>query len=362
MFNGNILKNEEAASLKLRSLYSGFGYNRFKMSKFEEYDLYVKNKDFLISDGIITFTDTNGKLLALKPDVILSIIKNSSDDGGTKKLYYDENVYRISGDSKSFKEITQTGLECIGKVSAYDECEVLNLALESLATIDENYILDISHAGLVSAIFDTLCLEGSARAKVVSALRDKSKDALLSLFESNEISEKTLEVASKLIVNYKDSASLKAALGGLGADSILEEFSGLISSAEKLGFGGKLNIDFSIINDRSYYSGVVFKGYIKGIPTEVLSGGRYDKLMKKMGRSGGAIGFAVYLDLLERHKVAKSEFDYDCIIITNPSTDVSKVISKAKALGAEGKRVAVMEELQGGVTYREVIDLTKGEK
>ena len=60
--------------------------------------------------------------------------------------------------------------------------------------------------------------------------------------------------------------------------------------------------------------------------------------------------------------ISESEFDYDCVIITSQSTDVSKVISKAKALGAEGKRVAVMEELQSGVTYRELIDMTKGEK
>ena len=65
----SILKNEEKAVLALRSLYRSYGYLPFKMSKFEEYDLYVRNKDFLISDGIITFNDTNGKLLALKPDV-----------------------------------------------------------------------------------------------------------------------------------------------------------------------------------------------------------------------------------------------------------------------------------------------------
>ena len=47
----------------LRMLYEQMGYKRFKMSKFEEYDLYVKNKDFLISDSIITFTDRSGKLV-----------------------------------------------------------------------------------------------------------------------------------------------------------------------------------------------------------------------------------------------------------------------------------------------------------
>ena len=75
MIDQSILKFEEKIVFYLRSLYSGYGYKPFKMSKFEEYDLYSKNKDFLVSEGVITFNDTNGRLLALKPDVTLSIIK-----------------------------------------------------------------------------------------------------------------------------------------------------------------------------------------------------------------------------------------------------------------------------------------------
>jgi len=106
MFDESILKSEEKAVFSLRSLYSKYGYSLFKMSKFEEYDLYSRNKDFLQSDGIITFNDVDGKLLALKPDVTLSIINNSKDTvSGTKKYYYNENVYRISESSHSYSEI-----------------------------------------------------------------------------------------------------------------------------------------------------------------------------------------------------------------------------------------------------------------
>ena len=98
------------------------------MSKFEEYDLYVRNKSFLISDNIITFTDTDGKLMALKPDVTLSIVKNSQGGEGLSKVYYDENVYRISGATSRFKEIMQTGIEAIGDIDGYSRFEVGFLA------------------------------------------------------------------------------------------------------------------------------------------------------------------------------------------------------------------------------------------
>ena len=95
---------DNRAVARLGSLYSQYGYVPYQMSKFEEYDLYVRNKDFLISDSVITFTDTTGKLMALKPDVTLSIIKNSADvQSGVQKVYYRENVYRVSKGTKPLK-------------------------------------------------------------------------------------------------------------------------------------------------------------------------------------------------------------------------------------------------------------------
>ena len=153
MINENLLKNEERIVYGLRALYSSFGYSQYKMSKFEEYDLYVRNKDFLISDRIITFTDTNGKLLALKPDVTLSIINNySGSSSPVSKMYYNENVYRVSGTNGRFKEIMQTGLECIGKIGLYETAEVLHLAIKSLEVVDSDFRLELSHTSLLDSI------------------------------------------------------------------------------------------------------------------------------------------------------------------------------------------------------------------
>ena len=119
--NDAILTNEERVVLSLRDLYRRFGYLPYRMRKFEEYELYIRNKEFMVSDRVIAFNDTNGDLLALKPDVTLSIIKGGEDRPGEKqKVYYDENVYRVSKSTHRFKEIRQAGLECIGDVDLYD--------------------------------------------------------------------------------------------------------------------------------------------------------------------------------------------------------------------------------------------------
>ena len=106
----NVLSKEEWTAFTLRALYAEHGYEKYRMSKFDEYDLYVRNKDFLVSESVITFTDTDGKLLALKPDVTLSILKNAKLQGGAMKVYYNENVYRVSKGTRTYKEIMQVGL------------------------------------------------------------------------------------------------------------------------------------------------------------------------------------------------------------------------------------------------------------
>ncbi|MBP5749786.1 MAG: ATP phosphoribosyltransferase, partial [Firmicutes bacterium] len=72
-------------------------------------------------------------------------------------------------------------------------------------------------------------------------------------------------------------------------------------SMRGIGEDGGLRIDLSLAGDMNYYNGIVFQGYVKGIPSAVLSGGRYDRLMRRMGKRSDAIGFAVYMDMLERY-------------------------------------------------------------
>ena len=111
-FDPACLSPEERSSMRLRALYRQRGYTQYRMSKFEEYDLYAQNKDFLVSNQVITFTDLTGKLMALKPDVTLSILKNSKPTPRElHKFYYDEQVYRIPKAAKTYKEIRQVGLE-----------------------------------------------------------------------------------------------------------------------------------------------------------------------------------------------------------------------------------------------------------
>ena len=64
--------------------------------------------------------------------------------------------------------------------------------------------------------------------------------------------------------------------------------------------GRGTQLDLSMADEMEYYNGLVFTGYVAGIPRAVLKGGRYDYLMQRFTPGANAIGFAMYLDELER--------------------------------------------------------------
>ena len=49
-----------------------------------------------------------------------------------------------------------------------------------------------------------------------------------------------------------------------------------------------------------YYNGLVLQGYLAGLPRAVLRGGQYDPLAEQFRPGARAIGFALYLDELDR--------------------------------------------------------------
>lgn len=350
------IRNIEGVRFALGSLYRRYGYLRYKMNKFEEYDFYVRNKDFLISDSVITFTDTNGRLMALKPDVTLSIVKNSRDvPGYVQKVFYNENVYRVSGGTHSFKEIMQLGLECIGDIDDYCIFEVLKLAAESLQSISAGSVLNLSHLGVFSALLSGV--DDEVRQDVMRCIRDKNAHELQRVCAAAGLNIQAAGL-TELLQCYGDPKQvlprIEALVGNLPAIAQLKR---LTQAFEGTGLEDMLRIDFSVVNDINYYNGVLFKGFVEGVPQSVLSGGQYDRLMRKLGRQSGAIGFAVYTDLLEQLIPSDDAYDIDTLVLYDAHTEMSNVIKAVAAAQNEGKRVIAQRSIPENLRYRHLIQL-----
>lgn len=344
----------ERTALALRERYEQAGYEHYRMARFEEYSLYQDNRGFLPAQQLITFTDLDGRLLALKPDVTLSIAKNAAvRPGERKKYYYAESVFRPSPESGSFREISQAGLECIGAVGPGEMAEVLRLARESLRLAASGSggaaVLELGHTGFVAGLL--AAAPEAARPPLLEALRAKKAHELPRLcggWPSGEALAK--ELAALLTLTgpaaevLQQARPLAEAHPDSGMEQALDELETLICALEAppeapgetpieappeapieapgapagaadlaapaKGLGEPLDdgpseapalrLDLSLANDLDYYNGLVFQGYLAGLPRAVLQGGRYDPLASRFSPGAGAVGFAIYLNELER--------------------------------------------------------------
>ncbi len=350
-----VWKNEERAVFSLRSLYRRYGYGPYKMSRFEEYDLYVRSKDFLVSDQIITFSGPGGRLLAMKPDVTLSIVKNAPEEPGlVQKVYYNENVFR------DYREIMQTGLECVGDLSSYEIAEVVLLAAKSLELLDAPFVLDLSHMGLIAAVLDSCGVKDEEKQAVMTCLRQKNIHELKMICKENAKAWEKLQ----LLVSCRGSGAevLPQIAGVLSTEEekkALQELKDLWSILQTCGYGDAVRLDFSVANNMRYYSGVVFRGYLQGIPSSILSGGQYDKLAKKMGRRAKAIGFAIYLDLLQELQRTENGMDVDTVILHDGTVDAAVLTAAAEQAGSQGT-VLVTRQLPGDRNWKKLLRFENG--
>ena len=144
---------------------------------------------------------------------------------------------------------------------------------------------------------------------------------------------------------------------GDAACEALDELRTLYSMIKGTGYEEHIRVDFSIINDMNYYNGIVFAGFIDGISSGVLSGGRYDRLVHKMGKRAGAVGFAIYLDLLTEMDAVTDEYDVDVLIIYGADATLSEITKKVAELTKLQKSVSVQKSVPEKLRYRQKIEL-----
>lgn len=335
----------EQIPIKLRDLYERFGYKKYRMAKFEPYDFYRERKGFLKSEGILTFNGPKGKLLALKPDVTMSIAKSVKKDK-EYKYFYVENVFRTDGGE--YKEINQIGIEYIGGQGAYPCAEVIYLACRTLGVISDNYVLSIGHAGVWNACFDYIGLSEQVKSDVLESIRRKSIHEVKALLENALVKEEyvnlVLSIASisdNIVNATKEFCNITK---GLPFDDITNELNELTDALLKVDMDKKCKLDFSVIGDLTYYDGIVFNGYIEGVAKTMLAGGKYDNLLKSLEKDHQAIGFAVYTEELER-AFSEEKVEEDKIVYVSGKS-VSEALFEVVNCEKDGLYIKAVTEVE----------------
>ena len=342
----NYIKNmskKDLVLLNIRKMYDSYGYKKISLPSFEEYDLYNENKDF-IDRNVLTVMSPNGKLLALRPDITLSVAKKVSKDQSLKysKIYYQENTYNLTK-YVGYEEDEQLGIELIGKESTFLDFEIINLAVKSLDIINKKSMIVLSHAGFISSIFENFDLEYEIKEEILDCINRKNSHDIQKILKRNEhISENVKKLIYKIPelsgnLENIEKELLKYEING-NTKKILSELKQLNSLLMKFYKKSKIIFDFSVVKNLNYYNGIILQGYIEGFPNVILTGGRYDKLFEKFGVDTGAVGFAILTDGLKGYYKDTNKKDFD-VLIAYDNSDFEKLVEIVNDFQKKGLRV-----------------------
>jgi len=356
-----LLRRDERLTLSLRALYERYGYKKFRMNRFEEYDFYQGNRDFLADGQIITFTGLNGKLMALRPDVTLSIVQRARPEtAGVERLYYTESVFRPARDIGEYREAFQVGLECIGEMTPYTETEIVLLAAQTLSLVDACSTLQISHTGMVDGLLSSLDLPGEDLRLARSLIEGKNVHGLADAFAARLSTDAlgALSALARLSGPFSETLDQARALCRNEAmTAAAAELSRLYQTLSAAGEAASLQLDFSISSDAKYYSGLMLRGYVGGVPRAALSGGRYDPLLRRMGKPGGGMGFALYMDQLMRFLSDEADTAVETVVRYRPDADPAAVAHVVQSRVARGERVFATTSVSEGLRCRQILEV-----
>jgi ATP phosphoribosyltransferase regulatory subunit len=237
---------------------------------------------------------------------------------------------------------------------------VISLAVRSLAYISDDYILDISHIGFINGLLEETHLPDDQKKALTNALNLKNSSAIGKICEKGKVEPKICEALMSLTTLYGPIADTISRLEKFNfnektADAI-DELKNIYKILTAMKCSDNINLNCSIENDMNYYNGITFHGFVGGVPFGVVSGGRYDKLVRKFGKRGGAIGFAIYLDRLESLFTSSKDYDVDVLLLYDKDTDRIKLAKLVERFAAEGKSVTADTRIPSAIRYRTIVN------
>ena len=341
---------------KLMGLFKSRGYSEMITPGLEFFDVFNLNSPYFPQENLYKLTDAKGRLLVMRPDSTMPIARvvatRLKDAVLPLKLCYDQTVYRTEPALKGRSdEIVQAGIELIGSELKIADLEVISTAVDSLKAMEMPFSLEIGHIGIFRELVSKLDVSDHFKEKIRRRIETKNFPALNDLLDSLG-SSPVIDALKKLPALFGGEEVFEKAEELMSDENItrqLEELRDIYRDAcEICGSDGEITVDLGLVNKTDYYTGLIIKGYLQGHGEEVISGGRYDKLISEFGYDVPAVGFAVNVNGIA--KVIEKSGELPKI----PAADV--IVYAEKGCEAEAFKEAGKLRAQGLIVENALFD------
>ena len=326
------------------SVFEGWSYEEIIPPIFDYYDVFVKGMGTGPEEQIYRFIDREGNILALRPEftslVAKTVATRLASSAKPIRLFYSGDVLRFEKPKGGRqREFSQIGIEHYGGERKTADVEVLLIAVEVFEKLGINgFQINLGSVDFFGGVVDRMELPESQIAEVKEVLNTKDQSGLESLLSKLSLADRRKKIlraiphltGGKQVI--EDARELVRNPRSVDALNHLEE---IYSIFERLDLAQHLTIDLGEIRGFDYYTGILFRAYVRGMGFEVAAGGRYDGLPGQFGEDLPAVGFSFSLDRLQQIatptvKVSDGE---------STSINVTKGFETALELRKSGKAV-----------------------
>ncbi|MBQ6169336.1 MAG: ATP phosphoribosyltransferase regulatory subunit [Ruminococcus sp.] len=348
----------------LMGLFRSRGYSETITPGLEFYDVFNLNSRYFPQENLYKLTDSKGRLLVMRPDNTMPIARivatRLRDADLPLKLCYAQAVYTTEPSLKGRSdEVVQTGIELIGSQLKMADLEVISTAVDSLSSFGMEFSLELGHIGIFKELVGKLEASDKDKEAIRKLIENKNFPALNDLLDSFG-SSPVITALKKLPALFGGEEVFEKAeelMPDENIKRILDELREVYADASELcGGDGSITVDLGLVNKTDYYTGLIIKGYLQGHGEEVLSGGRYDRLISEFGYDVPAIGFAVNINavakLMEKSDVLPAEPKADVIVYAEEGCEVA-ALKAARELREQGLIVenALFDDLESVREY-----------
>lgn len=304
----------------LRKIYKYSGFSEITSPTLEFYDVFNSSNQPISQEKMYKLFDSSGRILVLKPDMTTPIARITSTKLKESiypiKMCYTSNIFRITEDlNGKMSEITQSGIEVIGSKNLKSDAEVIITAIRALLSLGiRNFKIELGQADFFKGLIENIEFDDEEMEKLKRLIENKNYVTLGNFLEDKrcEIGEENINILKKLPQLFGDVEIIDKARQLTKNDKSLKALDNVYKIyriIDEIGLSSYISIDLGMIQNIDYYTGIIFKAYVDEVGEYILSGGRYDNLIKEFGLDLPATGFAVNVDnimmTLKRQKIFK---------------------------------------------------------
>jgi ATP phosphoribosyltransferase regulatory subunit len=339
---GRAARRRRVLERAICSVFEGWSYEEIIPPIFDYYDVFAKG--WGQEEQIYRFIDREGNILALRPEFTSLVAKTVATRlASTPKpirLFYSGEVLRFEQPKGGRqREFAQIGIEHYGSTGKTADVEILLVAVETFQRLGiQSFQINLGSVDFFGGIVDRMELPKEQIDALKEVLNIKDQPGLEALLRSLPLEDrrkKILRAVPHLTGGRPVIDEARSLVKNSRSVEALDHLEQIYSIFESVDLAQHLTIDLGEIRGFDYYTGILFRAYVRGLGFDVAGGGRYDGLPAAFGDDVPAVGFSFSLDRLEQivtPSLDNADFD-------STTVEIDSDYKQALQLRKEGKAV-----------------------